>query len=191
MIQLLDKPQQFTHAGFSWGEFKTLQRAFDEKPGIRVAYFKGEVEILTVSPEHAIIAENLGFLLETWMLDRGIDFVATGDMTVERERVVSAQGDKSYCFDSKQLVPDLSIEVVIKGEGTSKLKRYAELRVKEVWFWQEGEISIYRLQDNQYQEATVSQFAPGIDLFHLAQCAAVESRAKAVKQFRANSPNQE
>lgn len=178
MIQLLDKPQQFTHAGFSWEEFKTLQKAFDEKPGIRVAYFKG-------------IAGNLGFLLESWMLDQGIDFVATEDMTVEREGIASAQGDKSYCFGGKQWVPDLSIEVVITGEGTSKLKRYAELKVKEVWFWQEGEISIYQLNGSQYQEATDSQFVPSIDLAHLAQCAAVESRAKAVKQFRANSPNKE
>lgn len=185
MIQLLEQPQQFIHAGLTWEKFKALQQAFEDSPGVRVAYYKGEVELLTVSPEHGIIAGNLGFLLEQWMLDREIDFVATEDMTVEREGIVSAQGDKSYCFGGKKLIPDLSIEVVLKGEGLSKLKRYAELKVSEVWFWRNEQISVYQFDGQRYQSVATSQWVPGLNFSHLAQCAAIESRMQAAKQFRA------
>jgi len=183
-IQELDRVQQFFHSGLSWEQFKALQQGFDDSPGIRLAYYKGEVEILAVSPGHGIIAENLGFLLELWMLDRGIEFVSTGNMTVEREGVVSVQGDKSYCFGELRAIPDLSIEVVIKGEGISKLKRYAELKVPEVWFWRRGKIAVYHWDGADYIQAETSQFVPGINLARLAECAAIESRAIAVNQFR-------
>ena len=80
------------------------------------------------------------------MLEQGIAFVATENMTVERETVASAQGDKSYCFPERREVPDLSIEIVISSEGETKLGRYKALRVSEVWFWQNNQISIHQLQ---------------------------------------------
>jgi Uma2 family endonuclease len=182
-----ENPQTFTHAGLSWGQFKALQAAFADSPGVRVSYYKGEVELLSVSPEHGIIAGNLGFLLELWMLEQGIDFIATEDMTVEQEGIVSAQDDKSYCFGDRKERPELSIEVVIKGEGQTKLKRYAALGVPEVWFWQRGQFMVYQLMGAGYQRVEASQFAPGIDLTALAECASTESRAQAVRAFRARA----
>lgn len=78
MTYTLKKTQHFAHSGLSWQQFKALQQAFDDSPGVRVNYFDRDVEILTVSPQHGIIAENLGFLLELWMLELGTAFVATG-----------------------------------------------------------------------------------------------------------------
>ncbi|WP_322743783.1 Uma2 family endonuclease [Vasconcelosia minhoensis] len=179
------KPQHFTHSGLGWQQFKALQRAFEDSPGVRVNYFDGDVEILTVSPQHGIIAGNLGFLLELWMLEQGIAFVATGDMTVERDQVASAQGDKSYCFSDRKTIPDLSIEVVIAGEGSTKLARYAALGVSEVWFWQNSEIAIYQLEGTRYAKVEVSQYAPGLNLSNLAACVVIESRAAALAKFKA------
>lgn len=180
----LDKPQHFTHSGLSWHQFKALQQAFTDSPGIRINYFDGAVEILTVSPQHGIIAGNLGFLLELWMLDQGIRFISTEDMTVEREAVASAQGDKSYSFGDRQEVPDLSIEIVIAGEGTTKLARYIALGVSEVWFWQNSQIEIYQLKENGYEKATASQYVPDLDTDLLAVCVVTEDRAEAMARFR-------
>jgi Uma2 family endonuclease len=60
-------PQSFAHSGLTWDQFKALQRVFADSPGVRVAFYRGAVELLSVSPEHGIIAGNLGFLLELWM----------------------------------------------------------------------------------------------------------------------------
>ncbi|WP_008308895.1 Uma2 family endonuclease [Leptolyngbya sp. PCC 6406] len=179
-------PQSFTHSGLTWDQFKALQRAFADSPGVRVAFYRGEVELLSVSPEHGIIAGNLGFLLELWMLEQAIDFIATEDMTVEQEGIVSAQGDKSYCFGTERKEqPDLSIEVVIKGEGQTKLKRYAALGIAEVWFWQNQQITLYQLGERNYRQIETSQFVPGVNLAALAACVAIESRAQALRAFRA------
>lgn len=185
MTIALASPQKFTQAGLTWEQFKALQDTFADFPGVRVAYYQGEVELLAVSPEHGIIAGNLGFLLELWMLEQGIDFIATEDMTVEQAGIVSAQGDKSYCFGDRKAVPDLSVEVVIKGEGQTKLKRYAALGVPEVWFWQNRELALYALAGKEYQPIATSQFVADVPLLALAHCAAIESRAQAVREFRA------
>jgi Uma2 family endonuclease len=184
MTYTLDKPQHFTHAGLDWQKFKALQQAFTDLPGVRINYFNGDVEILSVSPQHGIIAGNLGFLIELWMLEQGIAFVATEDMTVERKEVASAQGDKSYCFPERQDVPDLSIEVVISGEGETKLARYRALGVSEVWFWQDNRISIHQLKGNSYESVEASQYLPGLNISLLAACVVTENRAAALAQFK-------
>jgi len=40
----------------------------------------------------------------------------------------------------------------------AKLKRYQALRVPEVWFWQDGLLTLYRLRDGGYRQIERSQF---------------------------------
>jgi hypothetical protein len=67
------------------------------------------------------------------------------------------------------------------------LKRYAALGVPEVWFWQRGQLMVYQLMGASYQRVEAIQFAPDIDLTALAACASTESRAQAVRAFRARA----
>jgi Uma2 family endonuclease len=119
------------------------------------------------------------------MLNQGLEFVATGSFSQEKEAVASAQADESYCFGAKKPIPDLAIEVVITSGGPSKLKRYKALGVQEVWFWEDSTISIYQLASTDYQKASESQFVKGINFYRLAECVAIESRSQAVRAFRA------
>ncbi|MEL6136575.1 MAG: Uma2 family endonuclease [Cyanobacteria bacterium J06628_6] len=187
MTYALDKPQHFVHSGLNWLQFKSLKAAFDGSPGVRVSYFNGEIEIVTVSPLHGIVAGNLGFLLELWFLKQGIAFVATEDMTVEEENLASAQGDKSYSFGEQKNIPDLVIEVVITGEGETKLARYAALGVQEVWFWQDNQIRIHQLVGATYQLSKASQFAASLDVNRLATSAVIKNRAEALASFQQSS----
>lgn len=187
MVQLSDRPikpeQHFTHAGMTWDEFKVVQSLF-EAPGVRVSYFQGEVELLTLSDLHGIIAGNLGFLLELYMTELDLDFFGTEDYTIEAVGLASAQADKSYCFGERRSVPDLAVEIVIKGERETKLKRYAALGVLEVWFWINQRINAYRLDGEEYVPIQRSGWVPDLDLQHLAQCAAIERRRDAIKAWR-------
>lgn len=186
MTQLLDKPteQRFIQTGVSWKSFKAIQSGFAGSPGVRLFYCEGELEILSTSPGHEIVKGNIGYLIEDYMLNQGVEFVATGSFSQEKEAVASAQADESYCFGARKPIPDLVIEVVITSGGPSKLKRYKALGVQEVWFWENGEISIYQLAPTDYQKASESQFLKGISFARLAQCAAIESRPQAVREFR-------
>ena len=176
--------QQFIQTGVSWESFKAIQKGFADSPGVRLFYYRGELEILSTSPLHEIVKGNIGFLVEDFMLERGIDFVGTGSFSQEKEEVASVQADESYCFSDAKPIPDLAIEVVITSGGTNKLRRYKELGVQEVWFWEDGVISLHYLEPNGYQKISQSRFLPDLDLKKLAQCAAISSRLQAVREFR-------
>jgi len=186
MAQLLDKSteQRFIQTGVSWESFKAIQQGFTNSPGVRLFYYEGELEILSPSPEHEIVKGNLGYLLEDYMLNQGLDFVATGSFSQEKEAIASVQADESYCFGERKSVPDLAIEVVVTSGGPSKLKRHQALGVPEVWFWENGDIRIYQLTQSGYQQKRESQFIKGINLALLAQCVVIEGRSQAVKTFQ-------
>jgi hypothetical protein len=79
--------QQFIQTGVSWESFKAIQKGFADSPGVRLFYYRGELEILSTSPLHEIVKGNIGFLVEDFMLERGIDFVGTGSFSQEKEEV--------------------------------------------------------------------------------------------------------
>jgi len=156
--------QHFVYSAITWEEFKTLQTVLAPR-GVRVAYFQGEVELLTVSDWHGLIAGNLGYLLEMYMLQHLIRFIGLEDFSIEMPTTASAQADKAYCFEQRKTIPDLAVEVVITGERESKLNHYAALQVPEVWFWIEGEMRIYHLdlETKQYRQSPRSAWLPELD----------------------------
>lgn len=176
--------QRFIQTGLSWESFKAIQKGFADSPGIRLFYYRGELEILSTSPEHEIVKGNIGFLVEDYMLEQGIDFVGTGSFSQEKEDEASAQADESYCFGDSKPVPDLAIEVVITSGGTNKLRRYKALGVQEVWFWEDGVFSLHYLEGEGYQKISRSRFLPDLDIKLLARCVAISSRPEAVREFR-------
>jgi Uma2 family endonuclease len=186
MIQLLNQlvEQRFIQTGLSWESFKAIQTGFAGSSGVRLFYHAGELEILSTSPEHEIVKGNIGYLVEDYMLNQGLEFVATGSFSQEKEAVASVQADESYCFGVRNPVPDLAIEVVITSGGPDKLRRYEALGVQEVWFWEQSQISIYQLGASGYQQVTKSQFVEGIDFARLVGCAMLESRLQAVREFK-------
>ena len=105
----------------SWEKFKLIQQASADSPGIRLAYFDGTIEILMPGREHEIFKSIIGYLIETFLSEQGIEFEPTGSMTQEAEEVASAQADESYCIGQSKPIPDLSIEVVFTSGGTNKL----------------------------------------------------------------------
>jgi Uma2 family endonuclease len=138
--------------------------------------------------EHEIFAHVIGYLVTTFLVEQGIFFKPTGAMTQEKEGVVSAQADESYCIGSVKLIPDLSIEVVFTSGGTSKLERYKALGVQEVWFWEDGLLKLYHLRDGNYEPIDHSQL-PGLselDLDLLRRCIlmAETDAGEAIRAFR-------
>lgn len=188
MVQASQKPfaleQHFVHSALTWEEFRTLQTMLAPQ-GVRVSYFQGEVELVTVSDWHGLIAGNLGYLLEMYMLQHLIRFIGLEDFSIEMPSTVSAQADKAYCFEERKSIPDLAVEVVITGERETKLKRYAALQVPEVWFWIENEIRVYRLDEeaNEYRPAPNSIWLPELNLSRLAIASTQEFRADAIQTF--------
>ncbi|HEY9820140.1 MAG TPA: Uma2 family endonuclease, partial [Candidatus Sericytochromatia bacterium] len=51
--------QQFIQTGVSWESFKAIQKGFADSPGVRLFYYRGELEILSTSPLHEIVKGNI------------------------------------------------------------------------------------------------------------------------------------
>lgn len=186
MTQTLIKPtdQRFTHSGVSWEQFKLIQEAFSDSPGIRLSYYRGEVEILAVSQDHEIFSGTIAGLLFIYFADQGIEFFPTGSCTQEKKGIASAQADQSYCIGTQKDTPDLSIEVVFTSGTLAKLDRYQRLGVPEIWFWEDGLFTLHHLKKSGYERIYRSEVLPDLDIDLLARCLLMTSRVEAVREFR-------
>lgn len=189
MIQTLLRPldQRFIHSGISWEQFKLIEQGFSESPGIKLFYYKGEVEILAVSPEQEFFSRTICTLLAIYCAENEIEFAPTGSFTQEQERVVSAQADESF-FIGKRLTlnspPDLCIEVIFTSGNVKKLERYRVLGVAEVWFWEDGVLALYRLGAGGYEKIDSSVVLPDLDINLLCRCLLMASSVEAMREFR-------
>lgn len=96
------------------------------------------------------------------------------------------EADECYVLgDPEADRPDLAIEVIWTSGGLDKLDLYAPLRVREVWFWEEGRISVHVLRGGAYVEAPRSEVLPGIDLALVARFVARTDQSAAVREYRA------
>ena len=162
MTQLLNKTtdQRIVLQG-TWEKFKLMQQASEDSPGVRLAYYNGTIEVFMPGFQHESFSEIIGYLVTTFLLSQGIAFVPSGSVTQEREGKASAQADKSYCLGGAKPIPDLSIEVIFTSGSTHKLARYQALGVSEVWFWQDGVLTLHHLRNNGYERIDHSEL-PGL-----------------------------
>ena len=56
MTLTLDNPkdQRLINSGMDWQQFKLIEHGFSDSPGIRLFYFKGEVEVSAISQQHEV-----------------------------------------------------------------------------------------------------------------------------------------
>lgn len=171
---------------FTWEEFITLQNLVEER-GARVTFLDGLVEIMSVSQNHEILKSIVGHLLETYFIEKDIDFTPVGNATLASKiKEASAEPDESYCFGELRPVPDLAIEIALNSGGLKKLEVYRRLGVKEVWTWTQGRLIVNVLQeDGQYELAEKSFHFPDFDFALLAECLAKPSLREARRAFLA------
>ena len=128
--------------GRTWDQFKHLQKGFENTRGLRLFYYNGTIEILMPGEAHELFKSVIGFLIETFLFSRGIEFKPTGSMTQEKEGIAAAEADESYQIDGYRL----SVEVNFTSGDAAKLERYQALGVDEVWMWEDGFLVVYHRQ---------------------------------------------
>jgi Uma2 family endonuclease len=175
--------------GLTWREFKAVEQLLD-RPGYRLSFLDGVLEIRQMPGEpHETVKERIGALLELFLLMAGFDFTPTGSMTLEREAVaVKREADKSYKLAPGRKLPDLAIEVVFSSGGIDKLEVYKRLKIKEVWFWEDGVLEFYHLRGEgdglYYEKIANSEEVKGIDRDLLLRCISMVNHVDAIKTFQ-------
>ncbi len=175
--------------GLTWREFKAVEQLLD-RPGYRLSFLDGVLEIKLMPGEpHETVKKRIAGLLELYLLMAGFDFTPTGSMTLESETgKVKREADESYKLAPRRRLPDLAIEVVFSSGGINQLEAYKRLKIKEVWFWEDGLLEVYHLRGEgntlDYEKVSSSEEVKGIDLDLLLRCINMVNHVDAVKTFQ-------
>ena len=169
---------------YSWEQFEAIESLMADSSGLRITYLDGWIEFMTLGEAHETISCLLNFLIQLYFCEMGTEYIPVGSATRrDRARDVSFEPDESYYIGSIKEHPDLAVEVTITSGSTNKLAKYLRLRIPEVWFWENNQLSVYRLREDNYEQVFKSELLPDLDLELLVCCVLMPSRIEARKEF--------
>jgi Uma2 family endonuclease len=195
-VQLIQKTipspeQKFNLPGnYSWEEFKLIQKVLHASSRLKITYLDGCIEFMTLGERHETIKSLIAILLGLYFFEKQIEFIPVGSATRESEiKGASFEPDESYYIGQQKEHPDLAIEINITSGSIGKLERYKRFQIREVWFWENEEISIYHLREANnpetiyYEKINQSEILPELDLALLTRCLLMSSSLEAMTAF--------
>jgi len=142
---------------------------------------------MTTSPEHERLKTIIARLIEAFAEELDLDLNGYGSATFRQEAAARGlEPDECYCLGELQAVPDIALEIALTSGGIDKLKVYQGLGVKEVWFWEKQQLSLYGLTEtgDTYEALERSQLLPKLDVALLASYVESSRQTQAVKAYR-------
>jgi Uma2 family endonuclease len=170
----------------SWQQYEAIDRAFESVPGVKFRYLDGALEIMTITPEHEDFKSTIRMLLEAYLRTKRIRFYSRGGPSLgSQELGARSEPDESYNLETRKPYPDLVIEVVITSGGVNKLEGYRRMGVSEVWFWEDGVLSLYVLGTDGYAKCEQSQLLPDFPVNLFCRFITYHDQFDAVDEFLA------
>ena len=173
----------------TWEGYESFLNLRGEQGGTRVTYLDGTLELMSPSINHELLKKTLARLLEAYAEERGIELNGYGSWTVKSAKdKLGVEADECYVVglrDAEPTIPDIAIEVVWTSGGIDKLEVYRGLGVPEVWFWRNGALRFFLLENQAYRPAERSRLLPDLDPALIARCMTESSQTQAVRALRA------
>ncbi|MBD2428829.1 Uma2 family endonuclease [Phormidium sp. FACHB-1136] len=180
--------QRLVLEGVTWQQYEALVTLFmNQFPALRMTYLEGSLELMTTSPEHERLKTIIARLIEAFAEELDLDLNGYGSATFRQEAAARGlEPDECYCLGELQAVPDIALEIALTSGGLDKLKVYQGLGVKEVWFWEKQQLSLYGLTETgeTYEALERSQLLPKLDVALLASYVESSRQTQAVKAYR-------
>ena len=90
--------RRIVFGGVSWERYLAFDKKLgDERPGPRLYYLDGELEITTTSNEHERIKKYIGDFLAIYFEEQGVEIIPRGQATM-RLTEAGAEPDESWCI---------------------------------------------------------------------------------------------
>ena len=174
--------QRFTLFDLTWENYLNIGNQLVDRPGLRLTFDRGTLELMTTSPKHERYKRWLGRFVETIAEELNKPIMPGGSMTFQREELErgfepddcfwiaheSAVREKSTWEPVNDPPPDLMLEIEISRSALNRMAIFAAFRVPEVWCYDGDEIRIYLLQpDGTYQRSERSLAFPSIPVQEL------------------------
>jgi Uma2 family endonuclease len=194
--------QRFVLLGVPWRTYERLLRVFAERPGVRLTYDRGTLELMTLSHEHESQVHLLGRLVVAMTEELGLPLKGGGSTTFRRRRRERGlEPDECYWIANEAQVrgkdqidlrrdppPDLALEIDVTHSSLDRLVIYAALKFPEVWRLESQTLVCYLLGDGGYAVGAASRAFPGLTVADLApflKLAGQMDENAIVRQFRA------
>jgi Uma2 family endonuclease len=182
----VEADQRITLSNVGWGQYEAMLAIRGDRPGPRMTYLNGQLELMSPSRSHEALKKLIARLLETYADVVGLELEGYGSMTMRSApRARGLEPDECYAVGGAKDHPDLAIEVVWTSGGLDKLEVYQGLKVSEVWVWDDQVLSIHLLRGEAYVVAERSLVLPDLDLQLLTSFLGAPTQTQAVREYRA------
>lgn len=195
MPALVSEPgeQRMLLHGVSWREYLTLRDLID-RPGLRMTYLEGALELLMPSPQHELWKKNIARFVELYAHVKQIDLYGYGSTTFKKEAMErGAEPDECYLVGKKlDEFPEIVLEVIHSAPLLNKLAVYAGFGVAEVWVFKDGKFRLYVFDRTAsgYLEVERSVLIPDLDFAIIARYAVRDDTPRALREFEAELASQ-
>lgn len=150
----------------AWAEYKQLTEELQERPGVRLTYDRGSLEIMSPLAKHEQYKELLSDIMRLISYETEIDLQNLGSTTFTEEWLdKGAEPDGCFYVTNVAAIigkrridlntdppPDVAVEIDISSPSIRKLPIYQEMRVSEVWLYDERRLRIFLLGAAGYTE---------------------------------------
>lgn len=168
----------------TWDEYETLREDLIDRPGVRVTYDHGRLEIMTPSRKHEAYKEFLARVVYALADHLDVNVESCGSTTWRKQRDLrGTEPDASFYIANAERIlgdreidlsvdpaPDLVIEIDVTKESLTKLPIYSAFAVPEVWRYDttRSQMIMYALDDTSYVQVSASRAFPIVTAERLA-----------------------
>ena len=160
----------------SWNTYERLLADHENNSAPRLTYDRGELEIMSPSPEHEKVNRRIAQLVLAVAEELNIEAEDLGSTTFRREDLERGfEPDSCFYIQNEEQVrgkdrldlavdppPDLVIEIDITSPSFSKLPIYAQIGVPEVWRYDGERMTILVLEGSDYAKTAESIVLPPV-----------------------------
>ena len=157
----------------TWDGYQQLLKIVGDKRSARLTFDRGTLEITKPLEEHEFSGRLIERLIIILAVELGLKIKTMGSTTLDRSDLNrGAEPDNAYYIQNQPLVagrtvdlatdpaPDLVVEVDITHTDINKPALYASMGVPEFWRYNGREWRIYKLENSEYLEVSVSPTFP-------------------------------
>jgi Uma2 family endonuclease len=186
----------------SWEEYESLLEDLVDRPGLRVSYDEGRVEIMSPLSEHEDYKEFVSHLARVLSEEFNIPLEPRGSTTWKRRKLrKGAEPDtcfyvtNAYRIIGKRIIdlesdppPDIVVEIDTTNESMSKFSIYAALGVPEIWHYDGKRVQMYAwTPELEYVTTPASRFFPSLTdsvLYEALEASKTQGHTEALRAFR-------
>ncbi len=184
-----------------WEDYEQLLQDLADRPGVRISYDGGRLEIMSPLPEHEEYKDSLYRMVTTFAEMKDIEIETRGSATWKRKKLRKGS-EPDTCFyvgNASRIIgrrtidlesdppPDVVVEIDTTNESLSKFPIYAALRVSEIWRYDGKHTYMYKLAGQSYSQVAESPSLPGLTadmITDFLDDAKNEGQTQALKKFR-------